>query len=345
MRRAVLTAIVVAAVVIARRVAGAGRRGASTGEVAQARRSSSTARATTSTRTTSVPPFRKQRVITNARQGPRRSRHQRADLLLPRDDEGGTRWFIAGEDTGQPNPPQGWGIFQLKGNKIGKLQAKQDREAHPDVPGLDSTTRRTTAAGSCPDGRVVTTDIGNQASGDGDGQLIVWFPPFNRTQGAVLQDRHRDRDRGQHPRDATTASTSRRPGRRPPACGATPARSRRRTPRPAGAAAPTRPAHRSPTRCRRRSSSRPAAPIATPNAIARSPRRLLRVERHHRRHRRVRPRRRVPAQRPRARARRRRSASSPYATGTPLGLGVDRRGNLFYADIGIVVSADGVGPG
>ena len=35
----------------------------------------------------------------------------------------------------------------------------------------------------------------------------------------------------------------------------------------------------------------------------------------------------------------------PFATGTPLGLGVDRRGNLFYADIGIVISADGIGPG
>ena len=35
----------------------------------------------------------------------------------------------------------------------------------------------------------------------------------------------------------------------------------------------------------------------------------------------------------------------PYSTGTPLGIGVDRRGNLFYADIGIVISAAGIGPG
>ena len=29
------------------------------------------------------------------------------------------------------------------------------------------------------DGRVLTTDVGNQASGDGNGQLIVWFAPFD----------------------------------------------------------------------------------------------------------------------------------------------------------------------
>ena len=37
--------------------------------------------------------------------------------------------------------------------------------------------------------------------------------------------------------------------------------------------------------------------------------------------------------------------AEPYSTGTPLGIGVDRRGDLFYADIGIVITADGVGPG
>ena len=35
----------------------------------------------------------------------------------------------------------------------------------------------------------------------------------------------------------------------------------------------------------------------------------------------------------------------PYSVGTPLGLGVDPKGNLFYADIGIVVSGSGIGPG
>ena len=37
--------------------------------------------------------------------------------------------------------------------------------------------------------------------------------------------------------------------------------------------------------------------------------------------------------------------AEPYSTGSPLGIGVDDTGTLFYADIGIVVSDDGVGPG
>lgn len=37
--------------------------------------------------------------------------------------------------------------------------------------------------------------------------------------------------------------------------------------------------------------------------------------------------------------------TEPYSTGTPLGIGVDAEGTLYYADIGIVVGDDGVGPG
>ncbi len=37
--------------------------------------------------------------------------------------------------------------------------------------------------------------------------------------------------------------------------------------------------------------------------------------------------------------------AEPYSTGSPLGIGVDDTGTLYYADIGIVVSDDGVGPG
>jgi len=35
----------------------------------------------------------------------------------------------------------------------------------------------------------------------------------------------------------------------------------------------------------------------------------------------------------------------PYSTGTPLGLGIAPDGTLYYADIGIVISPDGIGPG
>src|SRR5262249_14541743 len=33
--------------------------------------------------------------------------------------------------------------------------------------------------GVLADGRLLTTDIGNKEMGAGDGQLIVWFPPFD----------------------------------------------------------------------------------------------------------------------------------------------------------------------
>ena len=35
----------------------------------------------------------------------------------------------------------------------------------------------------------------------------------------------------------------------------------------------------------------------------------------------------------------------PFSTGTPLGIGVDSRGTLYYADIGVVVDSSGIGPG
>jgi hypothetical protein len=37
--------------------------------------------------------------------------------------------------------------------------------------------------------------------------------------------------------------------------------------------------------------------------------------------------------------------AEPFKTGTPLGIGVAPDGTLFVADIGIVATADGIGPG
>jgi hypothetical protein len=31
--------------------------------------------------------------------------------------------FVAGEDTGQPSPPPGWGVFERDGTQVGKLTA------------------------------------------------------------------------------------------------------------------------------------------------------------------------------------------------------------------------------
>ncbi len=86
----------------------------------------------------------------------------------------GSGRFIAGEATGQPNPPAGWGIFQLRGTGVGDLSAEQIGKLTPTYqPGADPENY---GCGVLSDGRMVTTDLGGQAPGDpGNGQFIVWF--------------------------------------------------------------------------------------------------------------------------------------------------------------------------
>jgi len=71
---------------------------------------------------TADPPFTKQTVIRNHDDDPQNGLDINAQICFFPD---GSNRFIAGEDTGQPNPPQGWGIFQLRGKQVGKLSAKQ----------------------------------------------------------------------------------------------------------------------------------------------------------------------------------------------------------------------------
>lgn len=86
--------------------------------------------------------------------------------------------FVAGEDTFQATTGSpGWGVFALTGATIGELSATQLAELVPTYqPGQDGGENF--GCGFLDDGRIVTTDIGNQAAGDPNGQLIVWFPPF-----------------------------------------------------------------------------------------------------------------------------------------------------------------------
>jgi hypothetical protein len=121
------------------------------------------------------PPFTKQTVIRNHDDNPQRGLDINAQICFFPD---GSNRFIAGEDTGQPDPPPGWGIFKLNGSKIGKLSAKQVGKLTPTYqPASDNPENF--GCGFLSDGRVVTTDIGAQRAGPGSGQLIVWFPPFN----------------------------------------------------------------------------------------------------------------------------------------------------------------------
>ena len=297
-------------------------------------------------------PFKHQLVIQNHNADPN-GRDINAQICFFPDG----KTFIAGEDTGQPDPLQGWGIFKLKGTKVGKLKAKQIGKLQPTYQGA-SDNAENYGCGILSDGRVVTTDIGNQAAGPEDGQLIIWFPPFtkgfeevggttNGTNGAVAfckldigigtasgiaiddQDRiYVGSSRG------VTTGVLRYPGPFPTS--ADPADGCDGTD---GTGAPMA------TGVEREQFIDSSNGLATPNNIVPSPdggwyvssvftgvineydadggyiRTVLSP--------------------PEGEV----LGAEPFSTGTPLGLGIAPDGTLYYADIGIVVSPDGIGPG
>jgi hypothetical protein len=117
-------------------------------------------------------PFRKQTVIRTAADDPDGLDINGQVCMLP----DGSGRFVAGEDTGQPERTPGWGIFELEGETVGQLEA---REVGRLVPTYQTDGPENYGCGVLSDGRIVTTDIGNQATGPPTGQLIVWFPPFD----------------------------------------------------------------------------------------------------------------------------------------------------------------------
>jgi outer membrane protein assembly factor BamB len=91
-------------------------------------------------------------------------------MICPFPDGSGR--FIAGEDTGQPDPPPGWGIFAASGKHVGKLTATYNNFGEP------------FGCAFAPDGTLFTTDTGDQGFGTPNGQLIMWFPPYEGFPGA-----------------------------------------------------------------------------------------------------------------------------------------------------------------
>jgi len=80
--------------------------------------------------------------------------------------------FISGEDTNQPMPPPGWGVFDADGTQVGKLTATYfSALGDPFGCAFD------------PSGNLFTSDIGNDALGDLNGQLTMWFAPFDSFPG------------------------------------------------------------------------------------------------------------------------------------------------------------------
>jgi hypothetical protein len=285
-----------------------------------------------------TPPFKKQTVIRNHNADPNGLDINAQICFLP----DGSRRFIAGEDTGQPNPPQGWGIFKLRGHEVGDLSAREVAKLTPTYQG-SSDNAENYGCGVLSDGRVVTGDVGNQALGPGDGQLIVWFPPFklgpNRyckvaidiaTAGSIWIDKQ----------DRVYITSA-----RPPTWGVWRYTDIPTSDNAAGG-------------CGRKDST--GAPLATavhrelfipnthsftPYGLAPSNHKTLYVSsvftgniaeydlngtflRDI-----LKP---PPGET---------LGAQPYSTGTPLGIGVGPDGTLYYADIGLVVSGGGVGPG
>ena len=126
------------------------------------------------------PPFDKQTVIRTAADDPDGLDINGQVCMLPGE---GNR-FVAGEDTGQPERPPGWGIFELDGAAVGDLEA---REVARLVPTYQTDGPENYGCGVLSDGRIVTTDIGNQVTGPPTGQLIVWFPPFDSEEVAYCK--------------------------------------------------------------------------------------------------------------------------------------------------------------
>lgn len=121
------------------------------------------------------PPFVKQRVDTTRAYDPA-GLDINAQICVWKGPNASTR-LIGGEDTGQPNPPQGWGIFDLRGNKVGNLSVREVGKLTPTYQNSPDNAENY-GCGLLKDGRLLTTDVGDQATGPPNGQLIVWFPPF-----------------------------------------------------------------------------------------------------------------------------------------------------------------------
>jgi hypothetical protein len=79
--------------------------------------------------------------------------------------------LVMGEDTGQPVIRPGFGVFDPSGNQIGKL-APTGFRPQPEPFGCAVDAQ----------GRLLTTEIGDPFASNG--QLILWFPPYDRFPGA-----------------------------------------------------------------------------------------------------------------------------------------------------------------
>ncbi len=92
----------------------------------------------------------------------------------------GTRRFVVAEIRTPAGAPAaaGWGIYQLTGDEIGAFRVRRlGGWDSPGAPSIDAPA--TYGCAFLPDGRLFTTDIGNQRSGAATGRVVEWFGPFD----------------------------------------------------------------------------------------------------------------------------------------------------------------------
>jgi sugar lactone lactonase YvrE len=85
------------------------------------------------------------------------------------------RQFVMADDNLNPNPPNHFSVFQITGSAIGEFAVNK-------IANLTPTYQKATSGFGChfrKDGTLLTSDQGNQDSSDGNGQLVLWFPPFD----------------------------------------------------------------------------------------------------------------------------------------------------------------------
>lgn len=110
------------------------------------------------------PPLAETVLIERAASDPERGRDVNGMVCALPDGSGR---FLAGEDTGQPEIPGGWGLFDRQGRQQGKLVATSFASEYPEPYGCAFDGQ----------GRLFTTEMGDKGFGHANGQLILWFPP------------------------------------------------------------------------------------------------------------------------------------------------------------------------
>ncbi len=92
----------------------------------------------------------------------------------------GSGRYVHGEDTDQPTPPAGFGVFSPDGTQVGKLT--------PTYPVYSSGQPEPHGCGIRDDGILFTSDVGQQGFGFDNGQLTMWFPPYDHFPGPLPPD-------------------------------------------------------------------------------------------------------------------------------------------------------------